>query len=153
MYILNIYMHTSYAYISGSTLIIDIYVSMYIFYSSFHWGTFFPSYSPITTFLSFSTCLAFTTYIFFPNAISDIQMFLYLVPLNMKHGKLDFNFCFAHPTPVSCLIHNSESSTLDSAFLKNRIILYIYICFCESVCLPPPALNLHLPFVQCVHKQ
>lgn len=62
---------------------------------------------------------------FFPDATSDIQIFMYLVHLNMKHGKLDFYF--AHPTPISCLIHNFESSTLGIAFLRNKIILYIHI--------------------------
>lgn len=128
LYILHIYMHTAYAYISGSTLIIDIYVSVYIFYSSFHWGTFFPFYyPPTTTFISLSTSLAFITYIFFPDATSDIQMFMYPVHLKMKHGKLDFYFYFAHHTPVSCLIHNSESSTLSIAFLRNKIIIYMFL--------------------------
>lgn len=116
-------MHTAYAYISGSTLTVDIYVSLYIFYSSFHGGTVFPFYySPTATFIFLSTSLA--TF-FSPDATSDIQIFMYLVHLNMKHGKLDFYF--AHPTPISCLIHNLESSTLGIAFLRNKIILYIHI--------------------------
>lgn len=126
LYILHIYMHTAYAYISGSTLIVDIYVSLYIFYSSFRGGSVFPFYySPTATFIFLSTSLASSPTFFFPDATSDIQIFMYLVHLNMKHGQLDFYF--AHPTPISCLIHNFESSTLGIAFLRNKIILYIHI--------------------------
>lgn len=126
LYILHIYMHTAYAYISESTLIVDIYVSLYILYSSFRGGSVFPFYySPTATFIFLSTSLASSPTFFFPDATSDIQIFMYLVHLNMKHGQLDFYF--AHPTPISCLIHNFESSTLGIAFLRNKIILYIHI--------------------------
>ena len=124
LYILHIYMHTAYAYISGSTLIVDIYVSLYIFYSSFHRGTVFPFIilPPPLSFFSLPPLPLSPTF-FFPDATSDIQIFMYLVHLNMKHGKLDFYF--AHSTPISCLIHNFESSTIGVAFLRNTIILYI----------------------------
>ena len=124
LYILHIYMHTAYAYISGSTLIVDIYVSLYIFYNSFHRGTVFPFIilPPPLSFFSLPPLPLSPTF-FFPDAPSDIQIFMYPVHLNMKHGKLDFYF--AHPAPVSCLIHDFESSTVGIAFLRNTVILYI----------------------------
>lgn len=108
---------------------------------------------PPLLFLSLPSLPSSPTF-FFPDATSDIQMFMYLVHLNMKHGKLDFYFYFAHPTPVSCLIHNSESSTLNIAFLRNKIIfvflwgwvalpalLWTYICHLYSVYISSSNLN------------
>lgn len=150
LYILNIYIYTSYAYISGSTFIIDIYVlCIYFIVHSIGELPFpFIILPPPLLFLSLPPLPSSPTF-FSPDATSDIQMFMYLVHLNMKHGKLDFFVLFCTPSPVSCLIHNSEPSTR-YCFLKKQNY-FIYIWFYESLCLPPP--NLHLPFVQCVHKQ
>lgn len=62
---------------------------------------------------------------FFPNPTSDIQIFTYLVRLNVKYGKLDFYFYFAYPIPDSYLLHDSEFSTPDIAVLRIKL-LYIY---------------------------
>lgn len=98
MYILNIYIYTSYAYISGSTFIVDIYVlCIYFIVHSIEELPFsFNILPPTLLFLSLPPLPSSPTF-FSPDATSDIQMFMYLVHLNMKHGKQDFFFCFAHP--------------------------------------------------------
>lgn len=156
LYILHIYMHTAYAYISGSTLIVDIYVSLYIFYSSFHRGTVFPFYySPTVTFIFLSTSLAFITYIFFPWCYQWHSNIHVSGSFEYEAWQTRFLFC----TPYSYLLSHTQFWVLNSWYCfpkKHNYFIYTYIYkiwFCESEYLPPPALNLHLPFVQCVHKQ
>lgn len=50
-------------------------------------------------------------YIFFLNATSDIQMFMYLVHLDIKHGKTRFLFLFC--TSYSCLLSHTHDNQMD----------------------------------------
>lgn len=57
----------------------------------------------------------------------DIQVFMYLVHLNMKHSKLNFHFYFAHATPVSSHIQFWVLNSWYCFLKKQNYFIYIYI--------------------------
>lgn len=92
-----------------------IYMYLYIFYSSFHWGAFSSSYPSVCHCHFFHYLLAFSIYTFVLTATNDTHVHIYN-PFEVKHGKLDFCFRFTYPTPNSYLLHDSESSAPEAIF-------------------------------------
>lgn len=145
---LHIYMHTyMHIYLDLHWQWIYMYLCIYFTVHSFRDNLFLLLFSATFIFSLYSPCHIFAYFWWHSNIH---------VSGSFEYEAWQTRFYFAHPTPISCLIHNIWVLNSWYYFLRNKIILYIHIYIYKYGFVRvnvTSALSLHLPFVQCVYKQ